>query len=268
MILARAAGRAIMAVKDEGAVATHKADGSLVTLADSRAEAIILEGLAALSHGAPVLAEEEVAAGRTPTLGDFYFCVDPLDGTRDFVSGENGEFTVNIALIECGSPTLGVVYAPATGALYAGEPGRALRGDWDARGGDELSSTRAIQVADGASPWRVTASRRSGGPRTARFLEALGAVEERRASSSIKFCLIAEGLVDLYPRLGEISEWDVAAGHAVLVAAGGGVCDVHGAPLTYGHAARKFAVDGLVAFGGAAASAEARRALALISHGA
>jgi 3'(2'),5'-bisphosphate nucleotidase len=262
--LAVAAGREVMAVYDSGAEAVAKADGSPVTQADQRAEAVILKGLAELAPGVPVVAEEEWAAGRTPSsVGARFFCVDPLDGTRDFIA-RRAEFTVNIAAIEHGIPTKGVVFAPASGVLYAGEPGRAMKAVWDARSTRNIETAKPIGVTSRSGPWRVTASRRSGLQRTEAFLEALGDAIEKPSSSSVKFCWIAEGDVDLYPRFGNVHEWDAAAGHAVLSAAGGGLMRLDGAPVTYGRSDRNFLIDGFVAFGDAAAEAEARRILAFM----
>ncbi|MGE3142865.1 MAG: 3'(2'),5'-bisphosphate nucleotidase CysQ, partial [Hyphomonadaceae bacterium] len=233
--LALEAGREIMAVRDKGVVAMDKADGSPVTIADQRAEEVIEAGLARLAPGVPMLGEEAVAGGRTPQLGEIFFCVDPIDGTRDFIAGETGEFTVNIALVEHGAPVMGVVLAPATGALYAGEPGRALKGLADARAARIVEGLAPIAPSRHEGPWRVIASRHSGkNAATDRFMNALGPHERMNASSSIKFCKLAEGAADLYPRFGDVSEWDTAAGHAVLLAAGGGVMRHSGAPLTYG----------------------------------
>jgi 3'(2'), 5'-bisphosphate nucleotidase len=259
--LALAAGREVMAVRDAGFTAEKKSDGSLVTIADQRAEAVIEAGLAELAPGIPMLGEESSAAGRIPNLGERFFCVDPIDGTRDFVAGETGEFTVNIALVEHGVPVMGVVLAPATGALYAGEPGRAVKAFADARSANLVSDYTSLETAR-ANAWRVIASRHSGkNTRTELFLEALGACERLNSSSSIKFCRLAEGDADLYPRFGQVSEWDTAAGHAVLAAADGGVMRLDGAPLMYGNAEEKFLIPGFVAYACAAAREAALAAL-------
>ena len=261
--LAVAAGREIMAIYDSGPEAVEKPDGSPVTQADRQAEGVILKGLAELAPGLPVLAEEEWAAGRTPALGARFFSVDPLDGTRDFIAGGK-EFTVNIAAIEGGAPISGVVFAPALGALYAGEPGRAMKGAWDARSASNVEPLQPIRVGSQTGQWRVTASRRSGLSRTEAFIGSLGNVVDKPSSSSVKFCWIAEGAIDLYPRFGDVREWDAAAGHAVLSAAGGGLMRLDGAPVTYGRSEQGFLIDGFVAFGDAASEAEARRVLALM----
>lgn len=259
--LALAAGREIMAVRDHGIDTRQKLDGSLVTLADQRAEALIEEGLARLAPGVPMVGEEAVAAGRIPDPGARFFCVDPLDGTRGFVKG-GLEFTVNIALVENGVPVIGVVFAPATGELFAGEPQRARAGGFDARTGAELTTLCPIRAA-AATPtqWRIMASHHSGrNERTAAFADALGGATTH-VSSSIKFCRLAEGAADLYPRFGEVCEWDTAAGHAVLSAAGGGVMGLDGAPLGYGDRNAGFRIPGFIAFSGPAAASAARSAL-------
>jgi 3'(2'), 5'-bisphosphate nucleotidase len=259
--LARAAGREIMAVREAGFDTQKKRDGSLVTLADQRAEALIEAGLQLLAPGVAMLGEEAVAAGRIPELGARFFCVDALDGTRGFVKGGDS-FTVNIALVEAGAPLMGVVYAPASGALYAGEPGRAVRGHCapdDAAPG----ALTPIAAADSrpASGWRIVASDYSGrNEKTNSFIAALNGVASH-ASSSIKFCRIAEGAADLYPRFGNVSQWDAAAGHAILTAAGGGVIGLDGAPLRYGQSHDAFLIRGFLAYGNADARTAALAAM-------
>lgn len=242
------AGREVMAVCDAGFEAIEKADGSPVTVADQRAEAVIELGLARAAPGIAMIGEEAASEGRVPDIADHFFCVDPIDGTRDFVEGKTGEFTVNIALIEYGAPVMGVVLAPVLGVLYAGEDNRAYKARADARAAKLIEPLAPI-AAKRAGAWRVIASRRSGkNSATDKFAEALGQHERISMSSSIKFCLLAEGAADIYPRFGEVSEWDAAAGHAVLAAAGGGVMRHDGAPLKYGNASDKFLVKGLIAF--------------------
>ncbi len=247
--LAREAGEEIMRVRADGFEAMQKGDGSPVTIADQRAEAIIEAGLAQLAPGVPMIGEEAVAAGRMPECGDRFFCVDPLDGTRGFVSGGE-EFTVNIALIENGTPIVGVVYAPVSGEMFAAEPGRALKGE------------TPIKTTPPGSNWRLIASERSGrDTATKTFADALGPHTLLHASSSIKFCRVAEGAADLYPRLGDMSEWDAAAGHAILSAAGGGVMRLDGAPLRYGHRDNAFLIHGLIAYAGDEAKRAALKAM-------
>lgn len=246
--LALEAGREIMAVRDAGFDAEKKGDGSVVTIADQRAEAIIEAGLGRLAPDVPMLGEEAASVGRIPDCGARFFCVDPLDGTRGFAKGGD-EFTVNIALIENGAPTHGVVLAPASGELFAGEPGRAL--------GGRIGALAPIQVCKAPQQWRIVASDFSGrDERTAHFVQALnGAITH--ASSSIKFCRIAEGAADLYPRFGNVCEWDAAAGHAILRAAGGDIMRLDGEPLRYGNAADNFLIRGFVAYSDDAAKAAA-----------
>ena len=263
--LALEAGREIMAVHDAGFEAIDKADGSPVTIADQRAEAVIEAGLAILAPDVPMLGEEATSDGRTPELGARFFCVDPIDGTRAFIAKENGEFTVNIALVEDGAPTMGVVFAPATGALYAGEPSRALKGVANAREARITEAPTLIAARAHSGAWRVIASRHSGANSdTERFIKALGPCERLSSSSSIKFCKLADGSAELYPRFGEVSEWDTAAGQAVLNAAGGGVMRMDGTALTYGNAAEKFLVKGFIAYANARAKAAALDALGKI----
>lgn len=231
--LAAQAGSAILRYyggPDEALGAVLKADGSPVTAADQAAETIILEGLARLAPGIPVVAEESVAAGREPEVGDGpFWLVDPLDGTKEFLN-RNGEFTVNIGLVEHGRPILGVVHAPALALSYLGSAGL---GAWrilaDAGRGD--IAVRPVP-ADGVT---VVASRSHGSPEEIRDLLKGRPVAGRRAvGSSLKFCLVAAGEADLYPRYGRTMEWDTAAGQAVLEAAGGHVATKSGQLLRYG----------------------------------
>jgi 3'(2'), 5'-bisphosphate nucleotidase len=226
--LAREAGASAMQVYDSDFVVLDKADRSPVTEADLRAEAVILAGLAGLTPDTPVISEEQAAAGAAPAAAERFWLVDPLDGTREFVQ-RNGEFTVNIALIEAGAPTLGVVFAPALGRLFAGAQGL---GAWteDAAGRRRIGC-RAVPAAG----LTVVASRSHGDAAALdRFLAAHKVAATASAGSSLKFCLVAAGEADLYPRLGRTMEWDTAAGHAVLSAAGGRVSTLDGAALRYG----------------------------------
>lgn len=258
--LAIEAGREIMAVRAAGFEAMTKGDGSIVTIADQRAEEIIEAGLLALAPDIPMLGEEAVAAGRIPDTSDCYFCVDPLDGTRGFAKGGD-EFTVNIALIEHGQAVMGVVLSPVDGALYAGEPGRAVRAR-AALGSAPPQFVPIIVSNRQSNAWRLVASRSFGRTHEAKaFAAALGACIQDDASSSIKFCRVAEGAADLYPRFGDMSEWDAAAGHAILNAAGGGVMRLDGAPLIYGKRDDGFLIRGLVAFATEDAANAARAAI-------
>ncbi len=208
-----------------------------------------------------LVGEEAVAELRIPQCGDRFFLVDPLDGTRGFAKGGD-EFTVNIALIEQGVPTMGVVFAPAEGTLYAGEPGHALRAKYDPTSGEEIEALTPIQTESGApARWRIVASELSGrNAATDSFITALNGACAH-ASSSIKFCRIAEGAADLYPRFGDVSEWDAAAGHAVLNAAGGGVMRLDGSPLRYGDRDGGFLIRSFIAYGSDAAKAAALGAI-------
>jgi 3'(2'), 5'-bisphosphate nucleotidase len=243
-LLAREAGAKALDIYARPFDAHLKEDRSPVTEADRVGEAIILEGLARIAPGIPVLAEEAASAGSVPaTLGEEFFLVDPLDGTKEFIS-RNGEFTVNIALVRSGAPVLGVVYAPALGKLYSGRRGAgATLFDRDGR------RAIAARKAPGAGLIAV-ASRSHLSPETDAFLATLNVAKYSSAGSSLKFCLIAESAADVYPRLGRTMEWDTAAGQAVLEAAGGRVEEFETrTPLRYGKAARGFDNPFFIAWG-------------------
>jgi 3'(2'), 5'-bisphosphate nucleotidase len=230
-----AAGRAALEIYRAGFTVTQKADQSPVTAADHASEQIILERLAQLAPAVPVVAEEEAAAGSIPQVRDEFFLVDPLDGTKEFIH-RRGEFTVNIALIRNRAPALGVVYAPVGGGLYAGNVGtaRAFRcshpADAKTPGPREALRVRSVPSAG------ITAvvSRSHSTPETDAYLSHYTISDRVSIGSSLKFCLVAAGEADLYPRLGPTMEWDTAAGHAVLAAAGGKVLAPGGEPLVYG----------------------------------
>jgi 3'(2'), 5'-bisphosphate nucleotidase len=243
--LAIRAGEEILEVYAQDFEVLSKADESPVTAADERAEAVILAGLATLAPGVPVVAEERAAAGKIPEVGDApFFLVDPLDGTKQFIE-RNGQFTVNIALIEGQFPTLGVVHLPALEETFwtDGRGGACRRiGSGDA----EAISCR-VPAADGLV---VMASRSHRNQETEDYLATLSIKELDASGSSLKFCRVAEGAADLYPRLGRTMEWDVAAGHAVLAAAGGTMMLMDGEPFTYakpGFENPHFLVKGLAA---------------------
>jgi 3'(2'),5'-bisphosphate nucleotidase len=228
-----AASAEIMAVYARPFVAEAKSDGSPVTEADQRAEAVILEELK--PTGIPVLGEESVAAGIIPALDGRFFVVDPLDGTKEFIK-RNGEFTVNIALTEAGRPRAGVVLAPATGDLYWGD----ASGAFAARVVDgAVTDARPIRVIE-AGPLRIVASRSHGHAALKALCDTLEVERDVSVGSSLKFCLLASGEAQLYPRFTPTSEWDTAAGQAVLEAAGGVVWDLEGRPLTCGHRDKGF----------------------------
>jgi len=208
-------------------------DGSPVTPADHLAEAIILAGVAHVAGGIPAVAEEEVAAGRIPIVGERFFLVDALDGTKEFISGGT-DYTVNIGLVENGRPTLGVVYAPARSMLYwgdtsTGQAWQAAQAPHRPRGPETL-----IAVGKPKRALRAVASKSHNTPETEAWLRAAGVQNRLSIGSSLKFVLVATGEADVYPRLAPTMEWDTAAGDAVLRAAGGRVLDLDGAPLAYG----------------------------------
>ncbi|MEN3971733.1 3'(2'),5'-bisphosphate nucleotidase CysQ [Sphingomicrobium sp. XHP0235] len=236
---AREAADAILRVVREGFDVERKGDDSPVTRADRAAEAVILDALGRHAPGVPVIAEEQAAAGHIPAHGDTFFLVDPLDGTKEFVRGGD-DYTVNIGLIEQGVPTLGVIQVPATGQLFAGRVGQ---GAWrETEGGRDAMAVRAwpdLPVAV-TSKSHLSAS-------TLAYLEATmrSGFQRTGIGSSLKFCLLAEGRADIYPRLSPTCEWDTAAGHAILSAAGGQVDGPDGRPLAYGK--RKFFNPGFLA---------------------
>ncbi|MEJ2121013.1 MAG: 3'(2'),5'-bisphosphate nucleotidase CysQ [Alphaproteobacteria bacterium] len=232
--LAREAGEAIMSYYRNNVAIDRKDDHSPVTDADRDADAIIAAGLRKLTPDIPVVTEEEVAEGLAPTrVGKRFWLVDPLDGTREFIN-DRDEFTVNIALIDDGAPVLGVVGVPAQGTLYAailphGGPGRATMCD---DGGAHRPIAARVPPAEGIA---VAASRsHANKDELEAYLKDKIVTDFLAAGSSLKFCLVAEGKADLYPRLGPTMEWDTAAAHAVLAAAGGHVRTLDGKELTYG----------------------------------
>jgi len=239
------ASRLILAIYREDTGHRTKDDGSPVTLADEKGEEAILRILREAHPSVPILAEESVAAGDIPEVGDQFFLVDPLDGTKEFVTGTD-EFTVNIALIENGAPVLGVVTTPALGMLYVGDVDQgAFRQPYDFETGNAKGDHEPIRVRDVPEGGAIAMTSRShGSPETAELLRKLGVVDVMAAGSSLKFCAIAEGRADLYPRLGRTMEWDTGAAHAVLKAAGGEVYmfdnKERGEPLGYGKKERGF----------------------------
>lgn len=244
------AGAIVLEHYAEEITATRKEDMSPVTVADVEAERFILKRLAQLAPGVPIIAEEEVAAGRVPKIGHRFFLVDPLDGTKEFV-GRNGEFTINIAEIVEGKPMRGVVYAPAKDRLFFGE---LTSGAYEAAsppgGAPDFAEAREIHArAPGRDGLVVAISRTHNDKKTEEYLAAYPVKQFVVSGSSLKFCLIASGEADLYPRHGRTMEWDTAAGHAVLAAAGGSVTTLDGKPFVYGKASDKFANPHFVARG-------------------
>ncbi|QID18533.1 3'(2'),5'-bisphosphate nucleotidase CysQ [Nitrogeniibacter mangrovi] len=224
----RRAGDVILDIYRTDFEVRGKDDSSPVTEADEQAEALILPALEAILPGTPVVAEEAVAAGKIPEVAERFWLVDPLDGTKEFIN-RNGEFTVNIALIEHGQPVLGVVLAPALGRLFGGAVGV---GAWV----EDEAGRRPIQVRTPPQAGVTVVASRSHGDASAldAFLAPYKVAELKSAGSSLKICLVAAGEADLYPRLGRTMEWDIAAGHAVLAAAGGRLTTLDDAPLGYG----------------------------------
>ena len=226
--IAKGAGDLVMSVYRSEFAARSKDDASPVTEADERSEALILTRLRELSPEIPIVAEEEVAAGRGPTVGRTFWLVDPLDGTKEFIN-RNDEFTVNIALVEDGEPTLGVVLAPALGRLFTGAAGV---GAWV----EDAAGRRPIRCRPVPEEGVTVVASRSHGDAAAleAYLGNRKVAAIRGAGSSLKLCVLAAGEADLYPRFGRTMEWDIAAGHAVLAAAGGSVAELSGTPLRYG----------------------------------
>ncbi|SEP75134.1 3'(2'),5'-bisphosphate nucleotidase [Devosia sp. YR412] len=222
-----AAAKVILDVYARPIAAVSKADGSPVTEADAAAEAIILDYLK--KTGIPVLGEESVAAGIIPTLGERYFVVDPLDGTKEFIK-RNGEFTVNIALVEDGVPVLGVVLAPVTGETFIGD----ASGAWFCNTLSGAASDKTAIAVASAERLRIVASRSHGHAALAGLCETLDVEADVSVGSSLKFCLLARGDAQLYPRFTPTCEWDTAAGQAVLEAAGGAVVTLDGERMRYG----------------------------------
>lgn len=230
IVVARSAGDAIMAIYATDFAARDKSDDSPVTEADEQAEAVIFAALARLTPEIPVIAEEAAAAGRMPAVAGRFWLVDPLDGTREFIS-RNGEFTVNIALIEDRRPVLGVVLAPALGPkgrLFAGAQGLGAFVE-------DGAGRRPIHCRNVPAEGLTVVASRSHGDAAAldAFLAGRKVASLASAGSSLKLCLIAAGEADLYPRLGRTMEWDIAAGHAVLASAGGRVATLDGKELLY-----------------------------------
>ncbi len=234
--LALLAGAKILEIYATDFAVALKSDASPVTLADTEAEAIILAGLAEACPDIPVVAEEAVAAGLVPSVSEKFFLVDPLDGSKEFVS-KNGEFTVNIALIEKGEPVMGVVYAPALGRIWWGTRNE---GAFSARVTDcasdhpRIAEKIPIRVRKAPEGLCAIGSRSHGSGKGDPRLVPFRITEYRTAGSSLKFCLLASGEADLYPRFGRTMEWDTAAGDAVLRAAGGRMTRIDGSPFAYG----------------------------------
>jgi len=242
------AGAATLAVDRRAMAIEGKADGSPVTEADLAADRIIAEGLARLMPEVPALSEERAAQGR-PASGSF-FLIDPLDGTKEFVAGRD-EFTVNLALVTDGTPLLGIVGAPALGLAWRGLVG--FGAERLTINPDGLSYTTApIHTRPLPPPgrdWIVAISRLHLDARTTAFIASRPGAVRQTMGSAVKFCRVAEGQADIYPRLSPTCEWDIAAGHAIVTAAGGRVTDSKGAALRFDEPGEKFIVPEFIAWG-------------------
>lgn len=247
------AGTAILAVNRAAMRIEGKVDGSPVTEADLAADRIIGDGLARLVPELPALSEERVQLAKPPYGGSF-FLIDPLDGTKEFVAGRD-EFTVNLALVTNGTPLLGIVGAPALGLIWRGLVGRGAErltvGDTSLGVAEPIHTRKHPPPGD---PWIVAVSRSHGDPRTEAFISARPGAVREMLGSAVKFGRVAEGGADIYPRLAPTSEWDVAAGHAVVTAAGGRITDSRGAALQFGGGREGFLVPEFIAWGDPAAA--------------
>jgi 3'(2'), 5'-bisphosphate nucleotidase len=251
------AGAAILGVNRLVMKIDGKVDGSPVTEADLAADRIIGEGLTRLVPQVPALSEERIHLATPPYNNGSFFLIDPLDGTKEFVAGRD-EFTVNLALVTNGTPLLGIIGAPALGLIWRGLVGR---------GAERLTiSEGAIRVAEPihtrpfpppGEPWIAAVSRSHGDDKTEAFIDARPGAIRAKLGSALKFGRVAEGGADIYPRLAPTSEWDIAAGHAVVTAAGGKVTDAHGADLKFGEGRQRFIVPEFIAWGDPAAAGTA-----------
>ncbi len=226
--IARKAGHVILEIYDQEFSVREKEDKSPLTEADASAQAIISKELSSLTPGLPILSEEAIGDFSGPDVNSRYWLVDPLDGTKEFIK-RNGEFTVNIALIESGRPVLGVVYAPVLDIMYLAAS--ALGAFKSSKSGPRTQIRVSRHTA--GTPWRVVGSRSHSGDSLLTFLQRLGPHELVPMGSSLKLCLVAEGRADLYPRLGPTSLWDTAAAQCIVVESGGGVIQLTGEPLSY-----------------------------------
>ncbi len=247
------AGAAVLSVARSSMQVDNKADGSLITEADMAADRVIADGLAKVAPNVPTLSEERTHLAKRPYRNSF-FLIDPLDGTAEFVAGRD-EFTINLALVTNGRPLLGIVGAPALGLIWRGVVGHGaerllVTKDAHARAAQPIK-TRQHPGPGGA--WIVAVSRSHMDKRTQAFIAARPGAIRQVLGSAIKFCRVAEGGADIYPRLSPTSEWDVAAGHAVVMAAGGTITDSKGAELHFGEAREGFLVPEFIAWGDASA---------------
>jgi 3'(2'), 5'-bisphosphate nucleotidase len=245
-----AAGDAICAVNRAAMTVSGKSDGSPVTAADLAADRVIGEGLARLLPDLPALSEERSASGR-PASGSFLL-IDPLDGTKEFVAGRD-EFTVNLALVSDGLPLLGIVGAPALGLIWRGLVGRGAE-RLTLNAGRTVTPIHSRRLPPPGRDWIAAVSRSHCDPRTDAFIAQRPGAVRQVLGSAIKFCHVAEGLADVYPRLAPTCEWDLAAGHAIVSAAGGKVTDGQGAILRFDAPRKDFIVPEFIAWGDREAS--------------
>jgi 3'(2'), 5'-bisphosphate nucleotidase len=241
------AGAAILAVNRAAMRIDGKVDGSPVTEADLAADRIINEGLARLIPAVPALSEERADLAKPPYDGSF-FLIDPLDGTREFVAGR-AEFTVNLALVTNGTPLLGIIGAPALGLIWRGLVGRGAERLVTVEGIIRAEPIHTRPFPPRGNPWIAAVSRSHGDASTEAFIESRPGAIREMLGSAVKFGRVAEGAVDIYPRLAPTHEWDVAAGHAVVTAAGGKITDTQGADLQFGKAGKDFIVPAFIAWG-------------------
>jgi 3'(2'), 5'-bisphosphate nucleotidase len=242
------AGAAIVAVNRAAMGIEGKVDGSPVTEADLASDRIIAEGLARLVPECPALSEERVHLAKAPPYDGSFFLIDPLDGTKEFIAGRR-EFTVNLALASNGTPLLGIIGAPALGLVWRGLVGRGaerLTTDGPTR---TITPIHTRSIPKPGAPWIVAVSRSHGDARTEAFIDGRPGAVRQMLGSAVKFGRVAEGGADIYPRLAPTSEWDVAAGHAVVTAAGGRITDGRGGELRFGRGVEGFIVPEFIAWG-------------------
>jgi 3'(2'), 5'-bisphosphate nucleotidase len=251
------AGAAILAVNRRAMRVDGKLDGSPVTEADHAADRIIAEGLARLVPAIPVVSEERTHLAVPPTAGSFlgsFFLIDPLDGTKEYISGRD-EFTVNLALVTHGTPLLGIIGAPALGLIWRGLVGQGAQRLTIS--GSMAEAAKAIHTRRLPQPghdWVAAVSRSHGDARTEAFIDQRPGASRMALGSAVKFGRVAEGAVDIYPRLAPTSEWDIAAGHAIVTAAGGRITDGQGGELRFGTGPKDFLVPEFIAWGDPAAA--------------
>jgi len=239
------AGLAILAVDRKTMAVSGKSDGSPLTDADLASDRIIADGLAVIAPDIPVVSEERNVPGLSPS--DTFFLVDPLDGTKEFIAGRN-EFTVNLALVANGTPILGLIGAPALGLIWRGVLGKGAERLSSANAGS-TSAIHTRRFPASGRPWVAAVSRSHGDASTEAFINVRGGAVRQALGSAVKFARVAEGLADIYPRLSPTREWDIAAGCALVTAAGGKVTAPNGADLRFGQADKNFIVPAFIAWG-------------------